>query len=288
MNRPYVNLTSILWLFLLVASQFWVEPADAQSPQGYALPRFRDVTALPASPPEIRSGGPVRMIADADFAPFSFTAQNGSPAGLAVELALAACVEINVRCEVRLLPFDALLPALARGEADVILSGLRADAAVLRQALTTRPYFRTMARFMVLSGSPLQSGDARSLAGKRIAVTKDTLHARWLETYYGESEVTAFDTEAAARDALRSGAVEALLGDNLSAIYWIAGAASRNCCRLLDGAFSDFDYFSRNVGFLVRSDRPDLRAALDYGLDAVQIDGNTARVFRTYIPLSPW
>jgi len=88
--------------------------------------------------------------------------------------------------------------------------------------------------------------------------------------------------------ALKAGEVDAIFGDNLQVIYWVAGEAAANCCRLLDGAYSDFDYFSRNLAFLVRPERPELRAAFDYGLDQAQSSGATAKIIRTYVPLPPW
>ena len=38
----------------------------------------------------------------------------------------------------------------------------------------------------------------------------------------------------------------------------------------------------------VRRDRPELRAAFDYGLDQAQETGATAKIIRTYVPLPPW
>ena len=79
-----------------------------------------------------------------------------------------------------------------------------------------------------------------------------------------------------------------IFGDNLRMIYWTAGESARGCCRLLGGAYTDFDHFSRNLAFLVRKDRPELRAAFDYGLDMAQKNGTTAKIFNAYVPLSPW
>ncbi|MCB1378608.1 MAG: transporter substrate-binding domain-containing protein [Alphaproteobacteria bacterium] len=251
------------------------------------MPRFRHPGAA-LTVPEVAGSSPIRLLADADFPPFSFASQSGGPAGLAVELALASCAEARLRCEVTLMPGDTLLKALAAGEADAVISGPRIDEATLNVAAMTRPYFRTMGRFTVLSGNPLAGGDAASLYGKRIGVVKDTVHARWLETFYGNSDIVTFPGEADARTALRTGNVDAVFGDNLRTIYWVAGADSQGCCRLLGGAYSDFDHFSRNFAFLVRADRDDLRAALDYGLDMTEAKGLTSKIFNAYVPLSPW
>ena len=284
--RRSVNFTTIFWLFSLSVGLSGVANSQDAALSGYEPPRFRAEAdgVLPALPPETT----IRLLADADFAPFSFLSASGAPAGLAVELAMAACAEAKLRCKVEVKPFGEILPALQNGEADVAVTGPRLEDAALRQSLMTRPYFRTMGRFAVQTGNPLTAADPRSLEDKRIGVVKDTVHARWLEAYYGDSEIIVFDDAVAAGEALRLGTIDTLFGDNLGLIYWVSGATARGCCRLLDGTFSDFDYFSRNLAFLVRRDRGELRQAFDHGLDMAQKRGVTARIIKAYVPLNPW
>jgi len=188
---------------------------------------------------------------------------------------------------VTLLPFQDLLPAIAEHRGDAVISGLRIDETSLAQTDATRPYFRTLGRFVVQSGNRLEQASTETFSGKRLGVQKGTTHEAWLVKYFTSSTVEPFETQADAETALRTGNVDAIFGDNLEMIYWTAGEASLKCCKLLGVAFSDFDYFSRNIAFLVRNDRPDLRAALDYGLDQLQAKGTTDAVFNRYVPLPP-
>lgn len=267
--------------------QLKIAYAQETSPPPEA-PLFRSAPTGEAPPPGNPENAAVKLVADADFAPFSFLTNTGAPAGLAVELAIAACERARLKCTVEAKPYGEILGTLARGEADVALTGPRLAPDTLRAALMTKPYFRTMARFAVSKASALTSAAADALRGSRIGVMQDTVHARWLDAYYGAASIETFDSLATAGAALKAGEVDALFGDNLQVIYWVAGEDAAQCCRLLDGAFSDFDYFSRNLAFLVRPDRKDLVAAFDYGLDAAQSSGATARIIRTYVPLDPW
>jgi polar amino acid transport system substrate-binding protein len=252
----------------------------------YDPPLFRTVSA--AEPPALPEGTTVRLVADADFAPFSFLSSAGAPAGLSVELALAACEQARLRCSIETRPYGEIMDTLKDGAADAAITGPRLDEANLASARMTRPYFRIMARFAVKRGAEIKSADSQGLSARRIAVVKDTLHAKWLAASYGGSEIVPFDDWAAAGTALAAGEVDALFGDNLAVIYWVTGQSSASCCELLDGAFSDFDVFSRNMAILVRRDRPELRAAFDYGLDMAQASGVTSRIIKTYVPLNPW
>ena len=273
-------------MFLLLIAQ--PESAIAQElvPSPYEPPLFRTVEEMPR--PAIPENLPVKLIADADFAPYSFLSSTGSPAGLAVEIAIAACERALLRCTLEARPYGEILAALASGQADIAVTGPRLDPATLKAAQMTRPYFRIMARFAVAADSPLKAADAEALSGSTIGVAKDTVNARWLEAYYGGSYIQPVDTLAKAGDALKAGEVDAIFGDNLQTIYWVAGEVASQCCRLLGGAYSDFDFFSRNLAFLVRPGRPELRAAFDYGLDQAQTSGATAKIIRTYVPLPTW
>lgn len=279
--RRNVRFSTVLWLFLCSA----LLPAVALSQQP-DQPAFRSVEDKPR--PEIAENLPVKLVADADFAPFSFLSRTGSPAGLSVEIAIAACERARLNCTVEVRSFDEIMGALASGEADAAITGPRLDQTALDAARMTRPYFRTMARFAVANASSLKSADASALSRAQIGVVKDTLHARWLETYYPGSKIVPFDTLADAGAALKAGQIAAIFGDNLQVIYWVSGEAAADCCKLLGNAFSDFDFFSRNLAFLVRSDKPEIRAALDYGLDQAQASGATQKIIGTYVPLPVW
>lgn len=261
--------------------------AAAEDVGTYKLPLFRTPVA-PSAAVELPPATKLRLLADGDFAPFSFATTTGEAAGLAVDLALASCETLKIACEIVLLPLDQLLPALAEGKGDAIIAGPRITESVLETATATRPYFRTLARFAVQSGSPVATSSVANLSRKRIGAVKGTAHAAWLSTYYKSAELLLFDSEREAQEALRTGAADALFGDGLRTIYWVKGSASRGCCKLLDGAYVDRDYFTRNLRFLFPAARADLRAAFDVALDRLQDNGNTLKIFQRYVPLSPW
>ena len=284
--RRYVKFSTVCRVFFGVYMLSQIANAQDNPPAAYQPPLFR--TAEEQAPPNLPDNLAVKLIADEDFAPYSFRSRTGSPAGISVEIAIAACEQARLACTVEARPFAEILPALERGEADVAITGPRLDEKTLAAARMTRPYFRIMGRFAVNDTSTLDSASTGNLAGRRIGVVKDTVHARWLATFYASARITTYDDLARAGAALKSGEVDAIFGDNLQVIYWVAGEAAANCCRLLGGAYSDFDYFSRNLAFLARRDRPELAQALDYGLDKAQAEGSTAKILRTYVPLDPW
>jgi polar amino acid transport system substrate-binding protein len=264
------------------------QSADAQTPaQGYPVPFFRSVDKKATTPEPIR--GAVRVLVDDGFPPFHYRDDNNRLAGLNVEIANAVCSELRMRCETRIVPFAELLPALARNEADVVISALRLGPQALSHGEPTRPFYRALGHFATTSGSAFTSADPQSLAGRRIGVRAGTAHEAWLKRYYTDSEIVPFSGDETAETALQKSNVDVVFDDAIKLIYWIKGEAARGCCKLLDGGFVDSAYFSQPLSFLVRRERPDnLREAIDWALDRLQTNGTFATIFRRYVPLDPW
>lgn len=274
----------LLWFILaLVASG----PAIAQEATAPGLPLFRHIDSV-AKPPAAFAQRTIRLLTDRDFPPFSYETPEGKTAGVSVDLALAACTALKANCVVIAKAFNDLLPALLNNEGDVIVSGLRIDEAVLKQATMTRPYFWSLGRFAVRVGSQLRGSDIRSLAGRRIGYVANSSHGAWLEKYYSRSTLTPFPSEIELNEALRTGAIDVSFGDGLRLIYWLAGSSSRGCCKPLDGAYVDRQFFSRNLSFLTRKDDQETVKAFDYALDRLQEKGTSAEVFARYLPSGLW
>jgi len=275
---------NLIWLALALVV---IDPATAQDAAVPGLPLFRHIDGV-AKPPTGMAQRNIRLLTDRDFPPFSYETPEGKTAGVSVDLALAACTELKANCVVIARPFNQLVPALINNEGDIIVSGLRIDEKILEKATMTRPYFWSLGRFAVRVGSQLRGSDIRSLAGKRIGFVANSSHGAWLEKYYSRSTLTPFPSEAEMYEALRTGALDVLFGDGLRLVYWLAGSSSRGCCKPLDGAFVDRQFFSRNLSFLTRHDDQETVRAFDYALDRLQEMGTSTAIFSRYLPTGLW
>ena len=282
MRRP------ILAIAILLACAGGAPPALAQSPDSaYPVPLFRFVDAKAQRPEPVR--GAVRILVDDGFPPFHYRDDANRLTGLNVELANAMCSELRIRCEIKVMPFADLLPALARDEGDVIISALRVTPQVLAEGKPTRPFYRALGHFAAPGNSALTSADPAQLDGKKIGVLGGSAHEAWLKRYYPDSQIVAFPDQAALGGALKSGAVDVIFDDAVKLVYWVKGEASQKCCKLIDGAFIDGSYFSQPLSFIVRRAREDnLLESIDWALDSMQTNGTFATLFRRYVPLDPW
>ena len=248
---------------------------------------FRHVDPGAIAPLEYPTGS-IKLLAEADYPPFSFQNANAAMAGISVDIAMSACSEIKITCQIIVKPFAELLPALKNHEGDVIITGLRLTPDILRVATATRPYFFSSARFLTRTGMPFTQPDARDLAGRRIGYVKGTSHAAFLLKFYERSALTPFNDENALLESLRTASIDAAFTDSLHASFWLKGSNSRGCCIALGESFVDRATFSRSMSLLVSADKPNLREALDYAMDRLEEKGITAKIFARYLPDSPF
>jgi polar amino acid transport system substrate-binding protein len=252
-----------------------------------SFPRFRfsdpDPTALAAT-----ISRPITLLTDEDFAPWSFRNMDGAQQGIAVDMALRACAEAGLSCNVKPMPFGALRKALERGEGDAIISGLRPTEQLLNEALLTRPYYLSLGRFVARQGTSLPSNDARALAGKRLGFVRNSAHGVFLQKHYARSNLTAYDKLDSLEEALRTGAIDAMFADSVASAFWISGRSARNCCQVLGRALIDRATYSRGLFIAVSLKQQDLRDAFDAALDALEEKGDTDRIFTRYLPGPIW
>lgn len=259
-------------------------PAEERT---FAVPNFRHVD--PTAPaPDLRQIKAIRFLTDDDFPPFSYAGSGGELAGFNIDLVQAMCTELRLECQFVPTPWEELIPALGRGDGDAILAGIRISEETLEVLDFSRPYYRSLARFAVRAGTALTDADLRSLAGKRVGVMAGTAHEAFLKTYFGRSNIRPFTDATAAREALRTGRIDALFDDAARQMFWLAGRDSRDCCEFAAGAFLDVGYFSRPMAIAVKRGDDRLREVLDHGLDRLQTSGAFANAFRRYFPMSPW
>ncbi len=284
-GRLLASVLAIMALAFAMASKAAaVEPA---APDSYAVPLFRHVVP-DAPPPDVRNLGAVRFLADGDFPPFSYLNAKGALAGFNVELADAVCRELRLACEFAVKPWKDIPDAVANGEGDAAIAGIRMTPHNAEKLDFSRPFYRPMARFAVRSQFRVKPPYVSTLAGKRIGVMAGSAHEAWLRATFVHSNIRPFATQVAAMEALRTGAIDAMFDDAVRLMFWIAGSEARDCCRLTDGAFVDEATFSPAMTIAVKRGNHQLLRALDYGLDRLQQDGIYAAIFRRYFPQNPW
>jgi polar amino acid transport system substrate-binding protein len=261
-------------------------PAATAAPRAdIAVPSLWDPARRPERPDLSRLTGAVRFLTETDFPPFNYAGPDGNPVGFNVDLARAVCAELGLRCTVQMRRFDTLVDALGANQGDAVIASLKPSADLRLKVDMTDPYYRTPGRFLTRLGAPALQGD---LAGKRIAVVAGSAHEAFVALFFPAARLVALADLAVARQALKSGDVDALFADAIQSSLWLNGTASAGCCAFAGGPYLESRFFGEGIGIAVRKGNDTLRRALNWGLFRVWEKGEFARLWLTYFPVSPF
>ncbi len=248
------------------------------------IPRFRHVDAGLAAM-TLKRFPRIRFLVTADFPPFVYRTGRGRLTGYAMGVANALCAEARVKCDFIEVPWSRLQGALRTGVGDVILAGPRLTAENAEVMDFTRPYLRALGAFAVRRKGLIREATGQAMAGRRIGVVKDTVHAKWLRNNFGHSRIHQYGDFEKAAEALRTGRVDALFGDWLQLGFWVQGAASKDCCRLLPGWFAARDFTWNDTVMAVKRGNRALRRVLDRYLDVLDSEGRLALMAMRFLPV---
>jgi polar amino acid transport system substrate-binding protein len=267
----------------LAAVAAWARPVEAQSIH-VEVPSFWDPN-LHLDRPDLSGLRAIRFLTDDDYPPLDFALADGSLAGFNVDMARAACEELQIACTIQARRWDTIVDSLLEGKGDAIAASLAASAATREKLDFTAPYYRTPARFVVRRGAATFEVSPAGLKGKAIGVIAGSAHKAYLDAFFPGIVEKTFADAAALRGALRDGAVDALFGDGLSLAVWLNGASSDNCCAFTGGPYTESRFFGEGVGFALRKEDVKLRRALDWALARLAARGVYAELYLKYFPI---
>ncbi|MCL4768369.1 MAG: transporter substrate-binding domain-containing protein [Hyphomicrobiaceae bacterium] len=227
----------------------------------------------------------LRFLTDGDFPPFNYFDEEGVLTGFNVDLARAICLETNTSCDIQVRPWDTLMHALNRGDADAVIAGHKVSATLLRSVDFTERYFHTPARFAGRRDAEQVEITPEDLDGKRIGVARGTAHEAYLKAFFRYSVIRELDSPELARDALTSGEVDLVFDDGISLGFWVAGTASRECCELKGGAFHEPKFFGDGLAIAVPKRDQQLKSLINQALKRVRASGRYEELVLRYFPI---
>ncbi len=171
-------------------------------------------SASSGSGPDLVSSGKLTVCSDIPYEPFEFEDDNGEQTGFDIDLVRAMADKIDLDLEVKDLPFDGILGALAAGDCDMIASAMTITDERAEQVDFTDPYFDADQSLLVKVENEQKFATLDDLAGQTIGVQSGTTG----ETYAKENKpegatVKEFEDAAGLFGALESDTIEAVLQD---------------------------------------------------------------------------
>jgi polar amino acid transport system substrate-binding protein len=271
MTRPYLVLPLLIGLLLFAgARQAGAQGAAPAATAGEGEDAERRVV--------------LRFLTEAEFPPFNYYDDDGVLTGFNVDLARAICFEVNAACDIQVRPWDELLPAMNRGDADAVIAAHTVSAKALGMVDFTDRYFHTPARFAGQRKGPKLDITPEGLDGRHIGVAKGTAHEAYLRTFFRDSTIHAFENPELARDALILGKVDVLFDDGINLAFWVGGTASKDCCELKGGPFHEPRFFGDGIAIAVPKRDPQLKVLLNRALRRIRASGRYEELVLRYFP----
>ncbi len=166
---------------------------------------------------EVKEAGKLVVATSPDFPPFE-SIENGEVVGIEVELMQLICAELGVELVIEEMNFDSVLPGVQAAKYDCGMSGISVTPEREKNVLFTDAYCLAAQCIVVTADSAIAS--KADLAGKKVSVqTGTTAEDFCMEAGY---EVSSFEANADAKEALTSGRVNAWIVDDLTAAEMIA------------------------------------------------------------------
>ncbi len=245
-----------------------------------ALALVAALAALSAAPAadtlqRIRQEGVLKWGADAEGgAPYVFPdpQQPDQLIGFEAELAGALAQKLGVRARMVQNQWDNLVPALQRGDFDLILNGLEISDEHRQQVATSRPYY-AYAQQIVTRRNTGGLTRLEQLKGKAVGTLSASAAQRLLEQL-GGVDIRMYPGQVEPFRDLNNGRLDAVLLDLPIVIYYLAKEPG------LQRAGDPFAVGYYGIG--VRTGDATLLAALNQGLAELLADGTLEKIYTRY------
>jgi len=207
----------------------------------------------------------LRMVTEATFPPYEFLVGH-EIVGVDVEICRAVAERLGKGFKIESVTFDAVIPALVSGKADMAAAGLTVTEDRQQSVDFSAPYMKTGVVVIYRKDRPFLTGE--SCKGKRIGVQGGTTADEYtVNVLRQEPERFASFPEAVA--ALKSDRCDLVLCDGILARNCILGES--------DLAVSDF-VTTEEYAIAVRKGRPELLKAVNETILALKGDGTLDRL----------
>lgn len=224
--------------------------------------------------------GKLIMSTNASFPPYEMVANDGSFAGIDVEVAGLIAKKLGLELQIDDMGFDAALQAAQNGKSDIVMAGVTVTDKRLEVMDFSESYANGVQVVIVKEDSPIATPDDLANAkmiGCQMGTTGYIYCSDTVENGgFGDDHVTPYDDGAAAVQALVNGQVDAVVIDNLPAKAYVEANPG---LKILEGEFTNEDYA---IG--VAKGNKQLLDAINGALAELTKDGSIQKIVDKYIP----
>lgn len=161
----------------------------------------------------IKNKGSIVLGTSGSQAPFTFHDEKDSLVGIDIEIAKALAFAMEVKLEIKELPFDQLLDALESKEVDIVISGLTMRAIRNMEFAMAGPYHNCKKAFLTKDKSLFPDATVLNSKGMKFAALQNSTSMEDVSIFYPKAELVPCKTMDACVELLKKNEVAGVLGD---------------------------------------------------------------------------
>ena len=216
--------------------------------------------------------GVLTMGTNATFPPYEYK-DGDAVVGIDPDIAQALADKLGLKLEIIDMEFDSLVASVQSGKVDIVLAGMTVNEERKKNVDFTDSYANGVQVIIVADGSNIATFD--DLAGKLIGVQQGTTGHVYCPDDWGEGNVVAFQSGAAAVQALQQGKVDCVVIDQEPAKAFVE---ANEGLKILDTQYANEEYAAA-----VSKKNPKLTEALNKALQELKDDGTVQEILDKYI-----
>jgi polar amino acid transport system substrate-binding protein len=228
----------------------------------------------------------VRIGTEGAYPPFNFIDQSGKLAGFDVDIGLALCEKMKVKCELVAQDWDGIIPALVAGKYDVIIASMFITDERKKVVSFSDPYYIAAMTHVVAKDADIKEFTDAALAGKTVGAQSSTTQAEYIQKTYPSADIRLYKTQDEANLDMANGRLDVMVGDFLPMYEWTTKSEDGKCCVLVGDAITDPAFVGEGVGMAVRQEDNELRQNLNKALADILADGTYKKINDKYFTIN--
>lgn len=224
----------------------------------------------------IQERGSASFVMSGAYPPFSMPAEDGSMVGFDADVAAELAERLGIEAEIEQAPFSSIVAGVQTGRYDVsVASHAKTEERAQAVQYLDFPYYYSGAQLFVPSDSEYESFEDLQEAGAPIAVDVGGTNQQWLEEQ-GYPNIATYEGVQESLVAVRTGRAAAIFTSPI-----VGNLAIRDQgfdLKPIDGLL-----FEENAWITIAQDQPELKAALEEALRAMQEDGTLEAISMEWI-----
>ncbi|HET9323033.1 MAG TPA: transporter substrate-binding domain-containing protein [Gaiellaceae bacterium] len=268
-------------VLVMLAAVAFAALSTAAPWSGTRKAKAETASKLPALPSEVAQRKRWKIGVKCDFPPFGYINRQNKNAGYEIDVARRfAQLAFGRRNRVSLtcVTTPSRIPALQRGDVDIIISTLTWTSSREEIIDYSYPYYNATGRLLVPNNSTIRR--LTDLRGKRIATTRGSIYDRYIGNCFSTATKVLTDTSVGALENLRSGRADVFMYDDT---FLLGVAATDPNFRMTTHKFLNVPY-----GIGIRKGERAMKRWVDAAILQMKRNDEFWRILRANSPRRFW